>query len=172
MPALRDALADDGAALAEIYNPYILGTTITFEEQPVTGEEMARRVGDVQGAGFPWLVAEEGGGILGYACASTWRTRIAYRHCAEVAVYLRPQAMRRGLATALYRELLDRLGRGGIHVALACIALPNEPSVALHEKLGLRKVAHFAEVGRKFGRWVDVGYWQIVLPFPPTAGAG
>jgi len=157
---LRDATDRDGAALADIYNPYIDDTVVTFEETRVDAAEMSRRVADVQRLGLPWIVSEEAGGVVGYAYATTWRTRVAYRYCAEVTVYLDRGAFGRGLGTQLYRELFSRLESSGMHVLLGCIALPNEASVALHERFGMKKVAHFEEVGFKFDRWIDVGYWQ------------
>jgi phosphinothricin acetyltransferase len=157
---LRDATSADGDAIARIYNPYIEDSIVTFEEENVDGAEMARRVRDVQRTGLPWIVAEEGGRITGYAYATTWRTRIAYRYCSEVSVYLDRDCTGKGRGTVLYTELFERLGHSGMHVLLGCISLPNEASVALHEKFGMKKVAHFEEVGFKFGRWIDVGYWQ------------
>jgi L-amino acid N-acyltransferase YncA len=162
-PALRDATASDGASLANIYNYYIDHTVVTFEEERVDGAEMSRRIGDVQSAGLPWLVVEDAGRVAGYAYAATWRTRVAYRYCTEVTVYLDKDRFRRGLGTALYEALFPRLERSGMHVLLGCIALPNEASIALHENFGMKKVAHFEEVGFKFGRWIDVGYWQMNL---------
>ena len=162
--SIREATPTDGAGLASIYNPYIRDTVITFEEEEVSAADMAARVAEVRGAGFPWLVAEASDGSLdGYAYATTWRTRASYRYSVEVTVYIRPRAHRRGVATALYRPLFARLQNLGFHALIAGISLPNEASVALHEKLGMRKVAHFPDVGWKLGRWVDVGYWQLLL---------
>jgi len=158
--AIRDATPADGAAIAGIYNYYIDETVVTFEEDRVDGAEMARRIRDVLSTGLPWLVAEEAGRVAGYAYATTWRTRVAYRYCTEVTVYLDRHRFGRGLGTALYESLFAQLEGSGMHALLGCIALPNEASVALHEKFGLKKVAHFEEVGFKFGRWIDVGYWQ------------
>ena len=157
---IRDATAADGAVLADIYNYYIDDTVVTFEETRVDGTEMARRVEDVQDLGLPWLIAEDRGRVAGYAYATTWRTRVAYRFCTEVTVYLDRSCFGRGLGTQLYEALFARLEPTGMHSLLGCISLPNEASVALHEKFGLKKVAHFEEVGFKFGRWIDVGYWQ------------
>jgi phosphinothricin acetyltransferase len=114
-------------------------------------------------AGLPWLVAEQDGRLLGYAYATRWRVRPAYRTSVESSVYLGGEAAGRGLGSALYRALLDALRRLDVHMVIGGIAQPNERSVALHEKLGFRKVAHFSEVGRKFGRWIDVGYWELRL---------
>jgi len=160
---VRDAAADDAAALVRIYNHYIRETVITFEEDTIDAAEMERRIGDLVGADFPWLVATANGDVCGYAYAGTWRTRAAYRYSVEATVYLDPDRCGQGVGTRLYDELLERLAARGVHAIVGGIALPNPASVALHEKLGFRKVAHFEAVGFKFGRWVDVGYWQIVL---------
>lgn len=158
---IRPAVASDAAALAAIYNPYIEKTVITFEEQPITPAEVAQRVEEVRAASLPWLVVEADGQLAGYAYASKWKGRCAYRYSVESTVYLDAQQTGKGLGTQLYRALLDELLRQKIHAVIGGIALPNETSVKLHERLGFKKVAHFPEVGFKFGRWVDVGYWQL-----------
>lgn len=160
---LRDAVAGDGEALAAIYNPYVTGSIVTFEEVPVAGAEMAARVAAVQAAGLPWLVAEEDGEVVGYAYASPWKPRHGYRLSVEVTVYLEPGREGHGWGTRLYRELFARLAGRGVHFVAGGIALPNPASVALHEKMGMVKVAHYRENGIKFGRWIDVGYWQRLL---------
>ncbi|HEX9010118.1 MAG TPA: arsinothricin resistance N-acetyltransferase ArsN1 family B [Holophagaceae bacterium] len=159
---IRPVAPGDAAAIAAIYAPYIRDTTITFEEEPVSEAEMAARIVKVT-ADYPWLVLEEGGALLGYAYGSTWRTRAAYRFSTETAIYLAPGAQGRGLGTELYRALLHELRARGFHSALGCLALPNEPSVRLHERLGFRKAGHMREAGRKFDRWVDVGFWELLL---------
>jgi L-amino acid N-acyltransferase YncA len=161
---IRDAAAEDGAALARIYNHYIASTVVTFEEVAVSAAEMTARVAEISAAKLPWLVAQSPAGVSGFAYASPWKGRCAYRYSVESTVYLEPTAVGQGLGTALYSILLARLQEHGCHTVIGGIALPNEASVALHEKLGMRKVAHFAEVGFKFGRWVEVGYWQRVFP--------
>ena len=160
---IRPATLDDAAAMCAIYNPYVASTTISFEEQPVAPGDMAGRIAGVHEAGLPWLVACDGDRLLGYAYATKWRARPAYRTSVESSVYLDAGASGRGLGAALYRALLDALRTRGVHMVIGGIAQPNARSVALHEKLGFRKVAHFSEVGRKFGRWVDVGYWELRL---------
>jgi len=159
---IRRAANDDAEAIARIYNHYIENTIITFEETPVTASEMQQRMGlpDNQ---LPWLVVEEGGDLLGYAYASPWKPRAAYRHSVECSVYLDQHATGRGFGRQLYQTLLETLREQGIHAVIGGIALPNEASVGLHESLGFEKVAHFREVGRKFDRWIDVGYWQLML---------
>jgi phosphinothricin acetyltransferase len=123
---------------------------------------MALRIRDVT-AGFPWLVACEDGVVKGYAYAALWRPRSAYRYSVETTVYVDRECMGKGIGTRLYTELLRRLPPLGVHSAMGVIALPNDASVALHEKLGFRKAGHFREVGLKFGRWIDVGCWQLIL---------
>lgn len=160
---IRPAASADAPAICAIYNPYVAGTTISFEEAPVPAADMAQRIADVGAAGLPWLVAQEGGRLLGYAYATRWRARPAYRSSVESSVYVDAAAAGRGTGTLLYRALLDELRRREVHMVIGGIAQPNEASVALHERLGFRKVAHFSEVGRKFGRWVDVAYWELRL---------
>lgn len=160
---LRDAMPDDAAAIVTIYNHFVVSTTISFEEIPVLELAMRQRIAEVQEAGLPWLVAVVDGAVAGYAYASKWRVRPAYRFSVESSVYVAPSHARQGLGAALYAALIDRLSRCGRHSIMGGIALPNEASVALHEKLGFVKVAHFSEVGLKFDRWIDVGYWQLTI---------
>ena len=153
----------DAGAIARIYNHYVLHTAISFEEEPVSLEMMAQRIAEVRSSSLPWLVAEQQEQVVGYAYAGKWKGRCAYRHSVETSVYLDPAFVGRRIGTQLYLALLDRLLERSIHVAIGGIALPNEASVALHERVGFVKVAHFREVGYKFGQWIDVGYWQRVL---------
>ncbi|PKL26019.1 MAG: phosphinothricin acetyltransferase [Spirochaetae bacterium HGW-Spirochaetae-3] len=155
---IRDAMASDAEAIIGIYNPYVVGTTITFEETPVGADEMRERIA-VNGHDFAWLVHEEGGRVLGYAYASKWKARSAYRFSAESTVYVDERSTGRGLGRLLYSALLDRLSEKGVHAVMGGITLPNERSVGLHEALGFERVALFPEVGYKMGRWLDVGYW-------------
>ena len=161
--AIRPAAIADAAAVAAIYNPYIRDTVITFEEVEVSTEEIASRMRTVAAASLPWLVLEAADAVVGYAYASKWHARSAYRHTAESTIYLAQPACGRGHGRRLYTALLDQLRRLPIHVVVGGIALPNPASVALHEKLGFNKVAHYLEVGRKFDRWIDVGTWQLSL---------
>ena len=162
--AIRAATPADAEVLARIYNHYITDTVVTFEETPITAMDMGTRLGETSSQELPWLVAQTDAGVQGYACASRWKGRCAYRHSVEVTVYIEHEATGHGLGTQLYAALFGELARSDCHVAIGGITLPNAASVALHEKVGMRKVAHFSEVGYKFGRWQDVGYWQLVLP--------
>src|SRR5688572_13184401 len=159
---IRACRANDAAAIAEIYNHYVRETVVTFEETPVAAVEMAQRIADVA-ARFPWLVWDDGRAVVGYAYAAAWKTRAAYRLSVETTYYIAPSHLGRGIGSKIYGALLDEARERGLHSAIGGVALPNPASVALHEKLGFKKVAQFAEVGRKFDRWVDVGYWQLIL---------
>ncbi|MEP6801223.1 MAG: N-acetyltransferase family protein [Acidobacteriota bacterium] len=167
---VRDAASSDAGAMALIYNFYIKDTIVTFEEEPVSPGRMKSRLQDVRAAALPWLVAERAGEIVGYACATRWKDRHGYRFSAEVSVYLHPGQGGRGIGSMLYRRLLPVLQSGGVHAAIGGIALPNDASVALHEKFGFERVAWFKEVGFKFDQWIDVAYWEKVFSPPPAVG--
>lgn len=153
----------DAQAISDIYKYYITDTTITFEEQLVSAAQMAGRIQEILAASLPWLVIEQSGRVVGYAYASKWKARSAYRYSVETSVYLQHGIAGKGLGSQLYQALFDALKARGFHVAIGGIALPNEASIALHEKFGMQKVAHFEQVGFKLGQWIDVGYWQKVL---------
>jgi L-amino acid N-acyltransferase YncA len=160
---IRQSVSADAEAIAQIYNHYVRETIVTFEEQPVPTVEMAKRLADTVADALPWLVAEQDGAIVGYARASKWKPRSAYRFAVETTIYLAPDSIGKGVGTSLYQFLINELKKLELHTAIGGIALPNAGSVGLHEKLGFRKVAHFAEVGFKFGKWIDVAYWQSKL---------
>ncbi|WP_237068446.1 arsinothricin resistance N-acetyltransferase ArsN1 family B [Microbulbifer guangxiensis] len=161
---IRTANKADAVAIAKIYNHYVENTTVTFEVMPVSIGDMASRIDHCLANSLPWLVAEDSEGVLGYCYATKWKERAAYQHSVEASVYVEPASMGKGWGTRLYRQLLSELRRLEVHAVMCGITLPNEGSVALHEKLGMVKVAHFKEVGRKFDTWIDVGYWQYLLP--------
>jgi L-amino acid N-acyltransferase YncA len=160
---VRSASATDAEAIARIYDYYVQNTVITFEEESVSAQAMATRVAEVQGLSLPWLVAQVQNALVGYAYASKWKVRSAYRYSVETTIYLEHGCEGRGIGTILYSELLSILRETGIHVAIGGAALPNAASAALHEKLGFENVATFRQVGFKHGKWVDVAYWQVVL---------
>jgi L-amino acid N-acyltransferase YncA len=160
---VRSAGEEDAAAIVAIYNFYIANTVVTFEEEAVSTEAMAVRIANNRGPGLPWLVAELDHAIVGYAYARPWKERSAYRYAVETTIYLKPGCEGRGIGKTLYSTLLPLLRAAGVHVVIGGVALPNAASIALHEKLGFEKVAHFREVGFKHDRWVDVAYWQITL---------
>jgi len=164
---IRTVIQQDLPAICAIYNHYIASTVISFEERAVMANELAGRIGKVRQAGLPWLVAEDDGALIGYAYASIWKERSAYRFCAEISVYLAPLHTGRGWGSRLYAELFGELGKTPVRKVLGGIALPNPASIALHEKFGMQQVAHFPAVGYKFGRWIDLGYWQGELEPSP-----
>lgn len=159
---IRDCVIDDAVRIAEIYNYFIANTVISFEEEDVTAEVMAQRMTDVTQK-YPWLVYEDQGEIVGYAYASPWKTRAAYRHSVEGSIYLDIQRVGKGIGTQLCEALIQRLKEMSVHCLIGGVALPNPASVGLLEKMGFEKVAHFKEVGRKQGKWVDVAYWQRII---------
>lgn len=159
---IRAATANDARQICEIYNHFVRETVVTFEEAPVAETEMAKRITDTL-AHLPWLIWEEAGTVAGYAYARPWRPRAAYRHSVESSIYLAPRATGRGIGPQLYRALIQELRDGGLHCVIGGAALPNPASVSLHEKLGFTKVAEFKQVGYKFGRWIDVAYWELIL---------
>jgi L-amino acid N-acyltransferase YncA len=163
---IRPVTEHDAGALCAIYNHYVDNTVVTFEEVCVDAAEFRARIAKVRGAGLPWLVAEDNGAIVGYAYAGAWRERSAYRFTVETSVYLAAAHTGKGLGTRLYQALFTELRKTPAHAVIGGIALPNAASIALHEKLGMRKVAQFNEVGFKFGRWIDVAYWQLELGKP------
>ena len=160
---LRSVCAADAGRICDIYNWYVLNTIITFEETAVTEEQMVQRIAGASGQ-RPWLVVEDAGRILGYAYASEWKSRCSYRYSVETTVYVDREHRGQGIGVQLYAALIEQLGRTPVHALIAGIALPNDHSVALHEKMGFRKVARFEEVGWKFNKWIDVGYWQKLMP--------
>jgi L-amino acid N-acyltransferase YncA len=159
---IRLATPADAPAICTIYNHYVRTSTITFEENPVADEDMAQRIADVS-ASLAWYVFEHDGRVAGYAYATPWRTRSAYRFSVESTVYVSHRHPGLGIGSRLYQTLIEHLRALGIHTVLGGITLENRASVELHEKLGFEKVAHFKDVGRKFDRWIDVGYWQLLL---------
>ena len=163
MVSVRAVAAQDAAALARIYNHYVANTFVTFETEEISAADMAARIDEIEKLELPWLVAESSGDVLGFAYASKWKGRCAYRYSVESTIYLDPDRTGNGTGTELYASLLDAIRTTSMHAVIGGISLPNDASVALHEKLGFRKVGHFDEVGYKFDQWVDVGYWQVTL---------
>src|SRR5690606_15243633 len=155
---IRHAAPGDAAPVAEIYNPYVTDTCITFETEPVTAAEMATRIRETADAGLPWLVAIDQGSLVGFAYASRWKGRCAYRYSVESTVYLSPSGMGKHIWHAMYHALVDRFSGLCIHTEIAGIALQNERSIALHERIRYEPVARIVQVEFKHDRWIDVGY--------------
>ena len=161
---IRKVELEDAAQIAEIYNYYILQTHHTFETEALRAEEMRERIIETS-ENYPFLVAEVEGEIQGYVYAAQFKLRQAYKHSVEASIYVRNQSKQKGIGSELYEQFLEELKETDVHALMAGISLPNEASVKFHEKLGYEKVAHFKEVGYKLGRWVDVGFWEMLNRF-------
>ncbi|MBN8494647.1 MAG: N-acetyltransferase [Burkholderiales bacterium] len=168
MPApsllVRPSAPGDLAAIHAIYAHAVLHGTGTFEIEPPSPDEMARRRDEVLARGLPWLVAEANGAVLGYAYATPFRPRPAYRYSLEDSIYLSPQAQGRGIGRLLLAELMARGQASGARQMLAVIGdSGNQASMALHRALGFRPAGTLQSVGWKFGRWLDVVLMQRAL---------
>jgi L-amino acid N-acyltransferase YncA len=165
---VRLATKADAPALVEIYRPYVECTAVSFESECPTVSEFGERITNVLGR-WVWLVAEEGGLCVGYAYASSHRERPAYRWSVEGSAYVREGHQRRGIGRRLYVELLEHLRTKGYCNVFAGVALPNEASIGLHESLGFKPIGVFSRVGRKFGAWHDVAWFQLQLLEEPAS---
>ena len=162
---VRLATPDDAAAIAAIYAHYVAATPVSFETEPPSAAEMRQRMASGGGL-YPWLVAEVEGEVAGYASATAFRPRPAYRYAVETSVYLAHERLGRGIGGTLYPRLIAPAQRQGFVQAIAAITLPNAASVRLHEALGFAPAGTYRQVGWKCGGWHDVGLWQR-----PLAGA-
>lgn len=158
---IRDVLSSDISSICDIYNHYVEHSSATMEYDIVDEEYFNMKINSSLKSGHFWLVAEHNNQIIGYAYSSQWNPRKGYNHTCEISIYLSPNIISKGWGTRLYTELFDRLKKSGILVIIAVITLPNTSSVALHEKFGMKKVAHFPKMGIKFDTWLDVGFWQL-----------
>jgi len=163
MFSIRDADPScDAAACAAIYAPHVEGSAVSFEELAPDAAEMAARIGRY-GASHAWLVAEREGQVVGYAYATKYNERPAYRWSTSVSVYVAEGERGRGVGRTLYTALFECLRERGFRMACAGITLPNAASVALHERLGFERVGVNRHIGWKHGAWRDVGWWQLEL---------
>lgn len=159
---VRSATADDLARVRDIVNHYIEHSVFNFRTEPQSLDEV-RTLWEQRHQRFPWLVAVMDDDVVGAAYAGPWNERAAYQWTVESTIYVDPSAHRRGVGDALYTELLNRLRSKGFHSAIAVIALPNDPSVRLHERHGFERVGRLREAGYKNDAWHDVGFWQRIL---------
>ena len=162
MTALRLAKKEDAVAILDIYAPYIKNTSITFETEVPSVASFAERIENYL-KNYPWLVCEINGKIAGYAYGSKYRERTAYQWSIECSVYVDEKYWKHGVAKALYTALFEILKQQGFMNVYAVINLPNEKSVAFHERLGFIHFADFENVGYKLGKWKTVGWWQRQL---------
>jgi len=162
MKCIRLASAADAPGILAIYAPYIENTSYTFETDVPSGNAFAERI-ETYLQNWPWLVCEVNGRIAGYAYASRYRERVAYQWSVECSVYVHDDYLRSGVARALYESLIEILKRQGFRNVYAVINLPNDRSVAFHEKCGFRYFATYEQVGYKLGKWKNVGWWRLIL---------
>jgi len=165
---IRAATPEDGAAIAAIYAPHVLTGTASFEIEPPDARAIRTRMAASEGL-YPWLVATTGeaeGGVIGYAYATKFRERPAYRYVCETSIYLTDASSGSGVGRLLYEALIDTLRAQGFVHAIGAIALPNDRSIRLHEAVGFRRAGVYREVGFKHGQWIDVGIWQCQLNEP------
>ena len=167
---IRSAVPADANAMLKIYAPIVRTTSISFEIEPPTLEEFEHRI-EKYAQGWTWLVAEENGQLLGYAYGSSHRERLAYKWSTETSAYVHEGSRRRGVGKLLYEALLPALATKGYCNAYAGIALPNAPSISLHHSVGFVSIGQFPAVGRKFGRWHDVGWFHRKLRAEPISEA-
>ncbi len=162
-PLIRHAdSVKDAAGCVAIYAPHVLASATSFEETAPGEGEMANRIAQTSTT-HPWLVAEHGGELIGYAYACRHRERPAYRWSTDVSVYVHEEQRRKGVGNRLYEALFERLRSQGFRMACAGITLPNAGSVALHERFGFAQVGIYRRIGFKAGAWRDVGWWQLEL---------
>lgn len=162
MNGIRRVRHSDAANICRIYNPYVTGTDISFESEPLDEKTMTERIDEIS-SHCPWLVYEEDGVVTGFCYVHPWKVRAAYSPTMESSIYLSPEAEGRGVGKGLMLALIDECRRIGVHSIIACITADNARSIRFHERLGFRTVSRFREVGRKFGRWLDVVDMQFML---------
>lgn len=160
---IRDVTLADAKRIAEIYNYYIKDTVVTFEYDPVTEEEIQKRIQKIIAKNFPYFVYEESGLVTGYAYLSNWRERKAYDITLETSVYLDHSIVGSGIGSVLYQELIERARKIDLHSLIGVISLPNEASQKLHKKFNFELIGNFRESGVKFGKLIDVEFWQLIL---------
>lgn len=159
---LRLATSDDAEAIVAIYAPFVLATHVSFEEVPPSDADMRATLAAARGI-WPWIVCERAGAIAGFAYASPHRSRSGYRFSTDTSVYVHERHRRTGVASLAYGALFRLLALQSYYNAFAGIALPNEASVALHERLGFRRIARYENVGFKAGGWHDTLWLQRAL---------
>ena len=168
--AIRNAVPSDAAAIAEIYRPYVENTAVSFEYEAPDAAEMERRIGEITKK-YPYIVAVQGGKIVGYAYASVFKARAAYDGCVEVSVYLEENSRGQGIGSFLYRVLEKKLKAQGIRHAYACISYPDhgedstltKDSVRFHYARGYSMCAYFQDCGYKFGRYYSMVWMEKAL---------
>lgn len=159
---IKNVTQQDIKQICEIYNHYVENTVITFEEERVSLAEMKRRVNQIS-ASYPFIVYKDNANVIGYAYASKFRKKSAYRFTVESTIYLAPESRKKGIGTKLYRSLIDKIKDYNFHAIIGVITIPNKGSQKLHKNLGFERVARLSEAGYKFDKWIDVEYWELTM---------
>lgn len=159
---LRKARLSDAADIADIYNYYVLNTTFSFEESPISPHDMRQRMSDILPL-YPFLVDEHQGKIRGFCYAHRWKKRAAYRHTWEITIYMHPLICGCGHGKKLMQEFITQCKERGCRTLIACITGENERSRQFHQRIGFCQVSHFEKVGEKFGRELDVDDFELRL---------
>lgn len=159
---IRPVTLQDAPDIVAIYNEYIAHSTITFDMNPLTTQEMQQRISEISQR-YPYFVYEEDGIVEGYCYAHAWKEKEAYNRTLETTVYLSPAFTGKGIGRELMQRLTDECRRRGVHALIACITSENTASCHFHAALGFRQVSSFKEVGMKFGRWLDVADYELIL---------
>ncbi|MEN3322483.1 N-acetyltransferase family protein [Mariniflexile soesokkakense] len=159
---IRPITIQDAQQIVDIYNYYVINSIVTLDLVSFSAQEFEDKIKTISND-FPFIVYEENNEVLGYAYANTFRTKPAYKNTVELTVYIKHTELGKRIGKKLYSELLFQLKNKNYHVVIGGLTLPNDASVKLHENFGFEKVAHFKEVGYKFGKWHDVGFWQLTL---------
>lgn len=160
---IRKAKLSDAKAIVDIYNYYIKETTVTFEIDELTSEDMAKRIEKTFENGYPFIVYEEDGEIIGYAYVRKWRERASYRNTLETSVYVNKDMKKHGIGKQLYKELINECQNIGAHVLIGVLSDTNIASKKFHKGIGFEKTGHFKEVANKFNRFIDVEFWSLML---------
>jgi len=160
---IRKATLDDARSICNIYNYYVENTAITFETTPILEIEAKQRINDAINSGHLFYIGEIGNKVIGFYQTKRWNNRCAYATTVEESIYLDKNEICKGYGMQLFKHLLQQLDKETIHVLIACICIPNEVSVRLHEKFGFKQISYMKEIGRKFDQWRDVGHWQLIF---------
>ncbi|MDR1941980.1 MAG: GNAT family N-acetyltransferase [Endomicrobium sp.] len=160
---IRDAEIKDAESICEIYNYYAQNTCVTFETREINAAEIENKIKSAAGAKLPFYAAVCKNTVAGFIYLSKWNSKSAYDMTKEITIYLRKEYTGKGIGSALYKKLLSNLDPQSVHCVIAVIYIPNPESVKLNEKFGFKQVSHIKEAGFKFGKWRDIGHWQLIL---------
>jgi phosphinothricin acetyltransferase len=166
MITIREATQEDLPAMLDIYNDVILNTTAVYDYQPHTLEMRQQWFENKQEQGFPVFVAEEAGIVCGFSTIGPFRNWAAYKYSVENSIYVASSARGKGIGKLLFPPIIKAAEKRNMHTIVAGIDATNEGSIKLHEQFGFVEVAHFKQVGYKFGKWLDLKFLQLLLKTP------